>query len=179
VQPASASCCARASIARYSSYYTIKDRIDGAGCCDAASWGAARSWLKSTAPQLAKFIRSRAPRIGHAAYRRRVGGVHPSCTPLSPQSCFRGTRIQLYSSTADGGCVRTGGFGGVLTRVAPSVLFGIFQKVIANLVRYMQMLTLSSRHARSPALFHHALNHTFLTATSTTTNVNWWDFIMI
>jgi hypothetical protein len=42
-----------------------------------------------------------------------------------------------------------GFFGGVLARVAPSsVLFGIsFQKVIANLVRYMQVLTLSSTQA--------------------------------
>jgi hypothetical protein len=55
------------------------------------------------------------------------------------------TRVQLYSRR----CVRTGGFGGVLARVAPSVLFGISQKVIANLVGYMQVLTLSSRHARA------------------------------
>jgi hypothetical protein len=39
-----------------------------------------------------------------------------------------------------------------LPRVAPSVLFGVFQKVIANLVRYMQVLTLSSRHAHAPIL---------------------------
>jgi hypothetical protein len=50
--------------------------------------------------------------------------------------------LQLYRRR----CVRTGDFGGVLTRVAPSVLFGNFQKVIANLVRYMQVLTLSSRY---------------------------------
>ena len=55
-------------------------------------------------------------------------------------------RVQSYSRR----CVRTGDFGGVLTRVAPSVLFCIFQKVIANLVRYMQVLTLSSRHACAP-----------------------------
>jgi hypothetical protein len=54
--------------------------------------------------------------------------------------------VQLYSRR----CISTGDFGVFLTRVAPSVLFGIFQKVIANLVRYMQVLTLSSRHARAP-----------------------------
>jgi hypothetical protein len=41
-------------------------------------------------------------------------------------------------------------FGGDLTHVAPSVLFGNLSKVIANLVRYMQVSTLSSRHARAP-----------------------------
>jgi hypothetical protein len=39
---------------------------------------------------------------------------------------------------------------GDLAHVAPSVLFGDFSKVIANLVRYMQVLTLSSRHALAP-----------------------------
>jgi hypothetical protein len=54
--------------------------------------------------------------------------------------------VYMYSRR----CVRTGDFGGVLPRVAPSVLFGIFQKVISNLVWYMHVLTLSSRHARAP-----------------------------
>ena len=39
---------------------------------------------------------------------------------------------------------------GNLTHVAPSVLFGNFSKMIANLVGYMQVLRLSSRHARAP-----------------------------
>ena len=45
--------------------------------------------------------------------------------------------------------VSTGESGGDLAHVAPSVHFGNFSKVIANLIQYMQVLTLSSRHARA------------------------------
>jgi hypothetical protein len=46
--------------------------------------------------------------------------------------------------------------GGPSAHVAPSVLFGDFPKVIANLVRYMQVSTLSSRHAPAPVIGGHA-----------------------
>jgi hypothetical protein len=50
---------------------------------------------------------------------------------------------------------------GDLARVAPSVLFGNFSKVIANLIRYMQVLTLSSKHARAPGHRRPAVLHEF------------------
>jgi hypothetical protein len=94
-------------------------------------------------PRMGPFLPSAAPQGALPSFCRPAGG--PLLFGIFCSESSKGWMV--YTAEGD---VRTVGFGGVLTRVAPSVLFGIFQKVIANLGGYMQVLTLSSRHARSP-----------------------------